>query len=96
MSPLNRRRFAAMLASIGLSAAPRTFAGIKEVEPEVIPLSRNGWVPNNDRLPVLLYRAAFSITAADPASVFERAFERNGAGLCRRQRAADAGRRKWA
>jgi uncharacterized protein YjlB len=35
-------------------------------------------MPNNERLPVLLYRAAFDVTGPNPASVFERAFQRNG------------------
>jgi uncharacterized protein YjlB len=49
------------------------------IEPEVLLLSRNGWVPNNDRLPVLLYRRAFAVEgAADPAAPLERTFGRNG------------------
>ncbi len=47
-------------------------------EPELLRLSRNGWVPNNDRLPVLLYRSAVRPGRADPASAFETIFERNG------------------
>jgi uncharacterized protein YjlB len=47
-------------------------------ELKVLRLTRNGWVPNNIRLPVLLYRAAISIVGADPASHFEETFERNG------------------
>jgi hypothetical protein len=49
-----------------------------DVELEVLHLTRNGWVPNNDQLPVVLYRAAISIIGADPASHFEERFERNG------------------
>jgi uncharacterized protein YjlB len=49
------------------------------IEPELIHLARNGWVPNNNRLPVLLYRRAFDVDdAADPAAIFEQAFHRNG------------------
>lgn len=47
-------------------------------EPEVLHLSRNGWVPNNERLPVLLYRSVILPSGTDPASRFEDAFQRNG------------------
>jgi uncharacterized protein YjlB len=78
MTPVNRRQFAAMLTAVGLSADRPAFAGARAVEPEVLQLSRNGWVPNNERLPVLLYRGAFDVAGRDPASLFEQAFERNG------------------
>jgi uncharacterized protein YjlB len=45
--------------------------------PEVLLLGPNGWIPNNARLPVLLYRAAFS-PAGDAAAACEAAFDRNG------------------
>lgn len=48
------------------------------VEPEILRLSANGWMPNNERLPVLLYRGAVEAVGASPASRFERLFERNG------------------
>jgi uncharacterized protein YjlB len=51
---------------------------VSRAELEVLRLTRNGWVPNNERLPVLLYRAAISIIGPDPASHFEETFERNG------------------
>jgi uncharacterized protein YjlB len=47
-------------------------------EPEVLRLSRNGWVPNNERLPVLLYRTVIPVVGTDPASKFESTFLRNG------------------
>jgi uncharacterized protein YjlB len=47
-------------------------------QPQVLRLKRNGWMPNNDRLPVLLYRGAISTAGADPAANFERVFTRNG------------------
>jgi uncharacterized protein YjlB len=78
MTPVNRRQFAAMLASVGLSADGPAFAAAKPVEPEVMLLTRNGWVPNNESLPVLLYRGAFDVTGSDPASIFEQAFQLNG------------------
>jgi uncharacterized protein YjlB len=63
MSDREWRRFTAMLAA---------------AEPEALQLSRNGWMPNNEHLPVLLYRRAVDARTADPAAVFEQRFERNG------------------
>jgi uncharacterized protein YjlB len=71
---MNRRRFGVLL---GASAA---VAGAGVAAPssgtEVLRLTRNGWMPNNPALPVLLYRAAFS--GGNMASAMEAAFERNG------------------
>ena len=38
----------------------------------------NGWMPNNPRLPVLLYRSAVPPQGSDPAASFEELFRRNG------------------
>jgi uncharacterized protein YjlB len=46
--------------------------------PEVLRLAANGWMPNNARLPVLLYRRAVPIVGADPARALEDLFQRNG------------------
>lgn len=47
--------------------------------PETMLLRANGWMPNNPRLPVLLYRAAVAVVGrSDPAAAFEDLFERNG------------------
>ena len=73
MSSFDRRRFNALLAGLPVSSAR---AGLRE--PEVLRLSRNGWVPNNERLPVLVYRGAVAAGEADPAAYFEAAFLRNG------------------
>lgn len=78
MTHIDRRKFAATLAAIGLSSDRPIFAEAKSDEPELLHLSRNGWVPNNEHLPVLLYRGAFEVGGRDPAYTFEQAFERNG------------------
>ena len=46
-------------------------------EPEILRLSRNGWMPNNDRLPVLLYHSVLPAGTSDPAAYFESLFQRN-------------------
>ena len=51
--------------------------GIAQVS-EGFVLKRNGWMPNNERLPVIVYRAAFYTDIEDLATEMERAFERNG------------------
>lgn len=68
--PLDRRQFHTLLAGLA--------AGSGSVPPETLLLARNGWMPNNQRLPVLLYRHAIAATGADPAAAFEAAFARNG------------------
>jgi len=47
------------------------------VTPEVLQLVANGWMPNNPRLPVLLYRDAVSARGRDPAAQFEETFRSN-------------------
>jgi uncharacterized protein YjlB len=46
--------------------------------PEILQLTANGWVPNNPRLPVLLYRHAVSCDQGDVAAALEDTFQRNG------------------
>lgn len=77
-SPVDRRQFTALLAAAGLSSSRSLLAKSRLEDPETIQLSRNAWVPNNDRLPVLLYHSALDITGPDTASKFEEAFLRNG------------------
>jgi uncharacterized protein YjlB len=84
---MNRRAFAAMLGVLGLGSS-RALAAAREGkvvgggrgagDPEVLQLSRNGWMPNNEHLPVLLYRNVMHAQGDDAAAQFERIFERNG------------------
>jgi uncharacterized protein YjlB len=46
-------------------------------EPETIELAENGWMPNNQQLPVLLYRSVLK-TSGDAPAACEALFERNG------------------
>jgi uncharacterized protein YjlB len=71
---MNRRKFGAGMAAMGILAASPT-KSLGEVER--LQLSRNGWMPNNERLPVLLYRRAF-VVLPSLADKMEEAFERNG------------------
>jgi len=74
---MDRRQFSEAMAALGLTAAARTEAASAAVEAERLQLSRNGWMPNNERLPVLLYRRAFELKG-EVAAQMEQAFERNG------------------
>src|ERR1700761_3031938 len=68
---MDRREFGVLLAA----GAGKVFA--PEAKPEMLRLRRNGWMPNNEALPVLLYRGAFSATG-DVASTMEQTFQHNG------------------
>jgi len=46
--------------------------------PEVFHLRCSGWVPNNEHLPVLLYRHVQEVQGADVVARFEELFTRNG------------------
>ena len=76
---LDRRRFHALLAGLGIML---TDTGAEAAEPngtvDAFHLFSNGWVPNNDRLPVILYRGALTMSGGDPASSYETLFTRNG------------------
>lgn len=69
---MNRRQFGAAVA--GLSFAFQA-QGEPAMRVEKLQLSRNGWMPNNERLPVLLYRRAFSGDAVPDK--MEETFQRN-------------------
>ncbi len=72
---MERRHFAATLAAGWALAKGSSGSGMK---PEPLQLSRNGWMPNNDRLPVLLYRACLSLHAVDAADAAEARLHQNG------------------
>jgi uncharacterized protein YjlB len=85
---MDRRAFTAMLGGLGLGSW-RTLGAAREGiaagggdggarDPEILRLSRNGWMPNNEHLPVLLYRNVMHNGGDDAASRFEQIFERNG------------------
>jgi uncharacterized protein YjlB len=64
---------------VPIIASSQAIINVPTIEPEILHLKRNGWVPNNDRLPVLLYRGAFEVRGVtDPAAIFEDTFRRNG------------------
>ena len=72
---MDRRNFNTMLAAF--SVAPSSFTASGSGNAEVLKLTRNGWMPNNDRLPVILYRGVLK-TDGDAASACERLFTTNG------------------
>jgi uncharacterized protein YjlB len=84
MSPIDRRRFNAILGALSLSPSGSALGNSSTPrakstpEPERLHLTRNGWMPNNEHLPVLLYRAAMDPAQSDPAAFFEQLFTRNG------------------
>lgn len=75
---MDRRQFNAFMVAMGAGMGVRAFAvEVAHVVPEQMLLKRNGWMPNNEELPVLLYRGAFA-TRDDTASRMEDAFTANG------------------
>ena len=64
---VSRRRFGKILTAVGFAPgfsalqAEDASAGVLNRQPEVLRLTRNGWMPNNERLPVLLYRGAIQV-----------------------------------
>jgi uncharacterized protein YjlB len=83
---MKRRQFNTILGSVALDLSEQALAqqaraanaSAAAKHPEVIQLSRNGWMPNNEHLPVLLYRNAVRLEGRDPAAPIEAQFERNG------------------
>ncbi len=75
MTDMDRRSFGVLLTGLGIDAAAAGSAVAATAER--IRLERNGWMPNNPRLPVLLYRGVLGPTGSDPAT-FEALSGRNG------------------
>ena len=82
---LSRRRFGKIVTALGFAQGMQALAEESEGgsrtginEPETLRLERNGWMPNNPRLPVLLYRAAIAAGGEDPAAEYEALFTKNG------------------
>src|SRR5579875_2331322 len=83
---LARRRFSHLLTALGFSPVFSPLAtegavsgsGDGARDPQVLRLSRSGWVPNNEHLPVLLYRGVLEARGDDPARACEGIFARNG------------------
>ncbi len=83
MKNFDRRSFLKTLAagSATITAFGTAFAqeGKSSMKPETLQLSRNDWMPNNSRLPVLLFRGVLTrATPDDAAAAFESLFTANG------------------
>jgi uncharacterized protein YjlB len=81
---VSRRRFHQILTALGFSRALTALGaegglagGGSAGDPQILRLSRNGWMPNNEHLPVLLYHGVLR-GGDDPASTCEALFTRNG------------------
>ena len=75
---ISRRRFnhTAVLAAAAAGMG-EAYSMAAPNRPEVVPLHENGWMPNNPRLPVLLYRGVLEV-GEDAARKCEQRFEKNG------------------
>lgn len=60
------------------ASRPAQSPGRAGAAPEVLLLDRNGWVPNNPRLPVLLYRGVIPMQGGDAAAYLETLFQSTG------------------
>ncbi|RFU45281.1 cupin domain-containing protein [Paraburkholderia sp. DHOC27] len=58
-------------------AAMKRAAGAARSSYEIFMLEPHDWVPNNSKLPVVIYRHALQADSGDLASAFELLFERN-------------------
>lgn len=72
---MDRRTIAQAIAALGIGQAHSLWAAGRE--PETLLLKRNGWMPNNERLPVLLYRSVLKPGVSDPAAALESLLTKN-------------------
>ena len=75
---LHRRSVNGVLAAFGMAAAKAARAESAEPQPHAFILHQNGWMPNNPRLPVLLYSNVINPSGGDAARAFETVFSANG------------------
>jgi uncharacterized protein YjlB len=80
---MNRRDFSSVLAALGILSLGSLRSGGENLtaraeQPEMLHLSRNGWMPNNEKLPVLLYRSILRSGEKEPTDWLEDTFRRNG------------------
>lgn len=74
---MNRRDFNILLCAFTLSTSSFAEDTAKAGKVEVLRLGGNGWMPNNERLPVLLYREVLK-SKGDPTASCEQLFTGNG------------------
>ncbi|MFT4198152.1 MAG: hypothetical protein QM601_09625 [Pseudoxanthomonas sp.] len=77
---MHRRGFLGVLAAAAMGGAAATRLARADATmhtPLTRMFPRHDWVPNNPRLPVLLYRRALAPQGADPAAALEALFDRN-------------------
>lgn len=82
MQHMDRRQFTRLAFSLGtayvLSSTGTLVRAQTRVKPETLLLQPNDWIPNNQHLPVLLYRQVIPATGNDPCANFEKVFSKNG------------------
>ena len=82
---VSRRGFGKIVTALGFASRLRVSAGQGGAtpgqgtgDPEILRLERNGWMPNNPHLPVLLYRGVLGSSGKEHAAACEALFTRNG------------------
>jgi uncharacterized protein YjlB len=78
MAITGRRTFNLLLAALNLRANRFAMAQGNMKAPDVLRLTRNGWMPNNETLPTLVYRSAMSPVPGGLAAHLESVFRKNG------------------